>query len=77
MDGRRFVVMFLAAFAAVGVFNPQAAQAANTTCPNADFLFLGERASYTIASTGSLFFKARVTAQPFPGDIVYVRERWF
>ena len=30
--------------------------------PNADFLFLGERAQYTIASTGSLFFKARVTA---------------
>ena len=62
MDGRRLVVMFLAAVAAVGVFNPRAAQAANTTCPNADFLFLGERASYTIASTGSLFFKARVTA---------------
>jgi hypothetical protein len=62
MNGRRCLVMFLAAFAAVGVFNPSAAQAANTTCPNADFLFLGERAQYTIASTGSLFFKARVTA---------------
>ena len=62
MTCRRFLVMFLAALAAVGVFNPSVAQAANTSCANADFLFLGERAQYTIASTGSLFFKARVTA---------------
>ena len=61
MTGRRFHVMFLAAFAAV-VFSPSVAHAANTSCANADFLFLGERAQYTIASTGSLFFKARVTA---------------
>ena len=62
MTGRRFHVMFLAAFAAVGVFSPSVAQAANNSCVNADFLFLGERAQCTIASTGSLFFKARVTA---------------
>ena len=62
MTGRRFHVMFLAAFAAAGVFSPSVAQAANTSCANADFLFLGERAQYTIPSTTSLFFKARVTA---------------
>ena len=62
MTGRRFHVMFLAAFAAAGVFRPSVAEAANNSCANADFLFLGERAQYTIASTGSLFFKARVTA---------------
>jgi hypothetical protein len=61
MYGRRFRVMFLAAVAAVGVFAPSVARAANTSCANADFLFPGERAAYTIASTGSLFFKARVT----------------
>ena len=58
----RCLVMVLAAFAAVGVFNPSVAEAANTSCPPAVFLFLGERAQYTIASTGSLYFKARVTA---------------
>ena len=62
MTGRRFRVMFLAAFAAVGVFSPSVGEAADNSCANADFLFLGERAQYTIASTGSLFFKARVTA---------------
>jgi hypothetical protein len=62
MKGRRFLVTFLTAFAVVCILSPSVAQAANTTCANADFLFLGERAQYNIASTGSLFFKARVTA---------------
>jgi hypothetical protein len=62
MKGRRSLVTFLTAASAVCILNPSVALAANTTCANADFLFLGERAQYTIASTGSLFFKARVTA---------------
>jgi hypothetical protein len=63
MNGRRFLVMFLTALSAVGVFNPPVAQADNTTCANADFLFLGERAAYSIGVGGSLYFKIRVSAR--------------
>lgn len=60
MKGR--IVTFLAACAAIGVLTPSAALAANTTCANADFLFPGERASYFVAASSSIYFKARVTS---------------
>jgi hypothetical protein len=62
MKGRRVLVMFLAACAFVALLAPSVAQAANTTCANADYIFPGERAAYTIGASGSLFFKTRVTA---------------
>jgi len=62
MKGRRLLVMFFATCAFVGLVAPSVAQAANTTCANADYIFLGERAAYTIGPVGSLYFKTRVTA---------------
>jgi hypothetical protein len=63
MKGRRIPVTLIAACATVCLLMPSVAHATNNTCANADFLFLGERAQYSIASTGSLFFKTRVTAK--------------
>ncbi len=58
----RSLLEFMTAVAAVCILNPSVAQAANTTCANADFLFLNERAQYTIGASGSLFYKAYLTA---------------
>jgi len=59
---RRFLMTLVAVCATITILTPSVAQAANTTCANADFLFLGERAQYSLAASGSLYFKARVTA---------------
>lgn len=61
MRTRRLLISCVVLIALIGMA-PSRAFAANTTCANADFLFPGERASYSIAASGSLFFKARVTA---------------
>ncbi len=41
---------------------PSTAQAQNNTCPNADYIFLGEAAQYFTNALTSLYFKTRVTA---------------
>jgi hypothetical protein len=60
MKGRRVLVTFIGVCATLCLMTPSVAQAANTTCANADFLFPGQMGSYFIASSGDLFFKARV-----------------
>jgi hypothetical protein len=62
MKGRRVLGTFIAACATVCILTPSVAQAANTTCANADFLYLNERAQYFIGASGSLFFKFRAAA---------------
>jgi hypothetical protein len=66
MKGRRVLVTFIAACATVCVMTPSVAQAANTTCVNADTVVLGQMGAYTIGAGGgatpSLYFKARLTA---------------
>jgi hypothetical protein len=62
MNARCVLLTLLVTCATVGILTPSVAQAANTTCVNADYVFLGERAAYGIAASGSLFFKTRVTA---------------
>jgi hypothetical protein len=63
MKGRRVLVTFIAACATVCIMTPSVAQAANTTCPNANFIALGQHSGfYTIGASGALFFKARLQA---------------
>jgi hypothetical protein len=62
MKVRRALATLIATCATIGILTPSVAQAANTTCANADFLFLNERASYFIAGSSGLFFKANVVA---------------
>ena len=62
MKGRRVLPTLIAASALLCLITPATAQAANTTCANADFVFPGERAQYTIGASGSLFFKGKVTS---------------
>ena len=62
MKGRRVLVTFIAACATVCIMTPSVAQAANTTCANADFLYPNERAQYFLNGTSSIFFKFRVNA---------------
>jgi hypothetical protein len=54
--------MCVSTVALLGLFAPAPAFAANTTCPNADFIFPGERAQYFAAASTSLFFKTKVVA---------------
>jgi hypothetical protein len=62
MKVRRALGSFIAVSATVCILLPSVAQAANTTCANADFLFTNERAQYGIAASSNLFFKANVIA---------------
>jgi hypothetical protein len=62
MKGRRVLVTFIAACATVCMMTPSVAQAANTTCANADFLYPNERAQYFVGGSTSIFFKFRVNA---------------
>ena len=62
MKRSRVLVTSTFACALMCVLVPSVAQAANTTCANADYVFLGERAQYFAAGSTSLFFKTRVTA---------------
>jgi len=62
MKVRRAVATLIAACATICLLMPSVAQAANTTCANADFLFLNERAQYSMGASSSLFFKTNVVA---------------
>ena len=63
MTSRRALMTFVAACGTVCIMTPSVALAANTTCVNADFVALGQAATgYTIAASGSLFYKVRLTA---------------
>lgn len=61
MRSRR-VLSTIGACAVACLMLPSAAQADNTTCANADFVWPGERASDFVAASSSVFFKTRVTA---------------
>ncbi len=62
MKRSRALVTSTCALALMCLLSPSVAHAANTTCVNADYVFLGERAQYFAAASSSLFFKTRVTA---------------
>jgi hypothetical protein len=62
MKSCRFLVTSLITCVMVSLVTPSVAQADNTTCANADYIFPGERAQYTIGATANLYFKTRVTA---------------
>jgi hypothetical protein len=62
MKVRPALATLIATCATICILMPSVAQAANTTCANADFLFLNERASYFIAGSSNLYFKANVVA---------------
>lgn len=63
MTSRRALVTYVAACATVCILTPSVAQAANTTCVNADFVPLGQSTgSYTLAASGNLYFKTRLVA---------------
>ena len=62
MKGRRVLVTFIAACAAVCIMTPSVAQAANTTCPNAWMLSLGERGQDFVAASTSVYYKVSVVA---------------
>ena len=57
-----YLTTLAAACATVCIMTPSIAQAANTTCPNADYIFPGERAQQTIAASANLYFKTNVVA---------------
>jgi hypothetical protein len=59
---RRVLTSLVAVCATVCIMTPSVAHAANTTCANADYIFLGERAQYTIGASANLYFKTNVTA---------------
>ena len=56
------VRMTVGVCAIAAILTPSRAEAQNTTCGNADYIFLGERASYFHQNNTSLYFKTRVTA---------------
>ena len=62
MKVRRALATLIATCATICILMPSVAQAANTTCANADFLFLNERAQYRIGASSSVFFKTNVVA---------------
>ena len=62
MKVRRALDTLIATCATMCILMPSVAHAANTTCANADFLFLNERASQIIGASGNLYFKTNVTA---------------
>jgi len=62
MKFRRALPTLISACATVCILMPSVAQAANTICANADFLFMNERAQYSIGASSSLFFKTNVVA---------------
>ena len=63
MKVRRALPTLIATCATMCILMPSVAHAANTTCANADFLFLNERASQIIGASGNLYFKTNVTAE--------------
>ena len=66
MKVRRALPTLIATCATICIMMPSVAHAANTTCANADFMFLGERAQYTIgASRSNLYFKTNVDGWTF------------
>ena len=63
MKFNRILVASMAACTTVGLIAASTAQGQiNTTCANANFIFLGERVSQFHQNDASLYFKARVTA---------------
>lgn len=62
MSACRRLVTLLVTSATICLLTPSVAQAVNTTCANADFLFLGERAQYFFTAAVPLYFKAPLVA---------------
>jgi len=62
MKVRRALPTLIATCATICILMPSVAHAANTTCANADFLFINERAQYGIDASSNLYFKANVVA---------------
>ena len=62
MKSHTVIGMMVGVCAVAAILAPSRAEAQNLSCANADYMFLGERATYFHQNNTSLYFKTRVTA---------------